>query len=340
MQRPYWPTADWRTAHPSVLKMDTQKLTALDELIRTEYENICGIVVVKEGFIAYEKYFNGYGPNDTLHVASVTKSIVSALIGIAIDKNYIKSADEKVLSFFPEYASGAAAGQKQDITLRHLLTMTAPYAFEDWHEPFEAMCAAADWAAYILAILGRSGHIGTFKYSSAGAHLLSAVLTRTTGQSAREFANEHLFAPIGMRQIANHEMKGYGFDDLFGRNVQGWVSDPAGNSTGGWGLTLSARDMARFGFLYLNNGMWEDRQIISKKWIDESTAANANHYGYLWWLYEEAGLNAALALGDGGNVICFTEQKDLVIAIVSHFSANARDRWALIWQHILPAVIE
>jgi len=218
--------------------------------------------------------------------------------------------------------------------------MTAPYPFEDWHEPLDKMCMQPDWVKYTLDMLGQGGSIGTFKYSTAGAHLLSAVITRSTGKSAREFANERLFKPIGMKEIPDHEMKSFGFEDLFGRNVKGWVKDPNNNSTGGWGLTLNPRDMALFGFLYLNNGMWDEQQIISKTWVDESTAMNPNKYGYLWWLREEDGVFAYLALGDGGNVICCITEKDLVVAIASEFIMDPRDRWTLVKERIIPAVMD
>nr|WP_243685098.1 MULTISPECIES: serine hydrolase [Methanosarcina] len=165
-------------------------------------------------------------------------------------------------------------------------------------------------------------------------------MTRSTGKSAREFANERLFKPIGMKEIPDHEMKAFGFEDLFGKNVKGWVKDPNGNSTGGWGLKLTPRDMARFGFLYLNHGIWDNNQIISGTWIDESTAMNLNKYGYLWWLREEDGVFAYLALGDGGNVICCIPEKDLVIAIASEFIINPLDRWKLIKECIIPATLD
>ncbi|WP_019422172.1 serine hydrolase domain-containing protein [Paenibacillus sp. OSY-SE] len=335
-----WPTTEWQAAEPATLRIDSVKLSELEPMIKAEYSNINGIVVVRNGSIAYERYYNGYGPDDTHHVASVTKSIISALIGIAIDTGYIKNIDQKVLDFFSEYVPDAADKQKREITIRHLLTMTAPYPFEDWHEPLDKMCMQPDWVTYTLDMLGQKGSIGAFKYSTAGAHLLSAIITRSTGQSAREFANEHLFKPIGMKEIPDYEMKSFGFDDLFGKNVKGWVKDPNRNSTGGWGLTLSPRDMARFGLLYLNYGIWDNNQIISGTWIDESTTMNPNHYGYLWWLREEDGDFAYLALGDGGNVICCIPDKDLVVAIASEFIMNPRDRWTLIKECIIPAVID
>ncbi|AYB44662.1 serine hydrolase domain-containing protein [Paenibacillus lautus] len=340
MKREYWPTKAWQAAAPEALSLDADKLSNLDALIPSEYGNINGMVVVRNGYIVYEKYDHGYGPVDTHHVASVTKSVLSALIGIAIGAGYIDNADQKVLDFFPEYEHKSADRQIQQITLRHLLTMTAPYPFKDWHEPLDKMCMQPDWVAYTLDMLGEGGTLGAFKYSTAGVHLLSAIITRTTGKSARAFANEHLFRPIGMTEIPDHDMGSFGFDHLFGKDVRGWVKDPGGNTTGGWGLTLSPRDMARFGFLYLNRGLWDGQPIIPGDWIDQSTAMNANHYGYLWWLRDEDGIYTYSAVGDGGNVICCIPEKDMVVAIASSFIANPRDRWTLIKEGVLSAVIE
>lgn len=341
MQRDDWPTTQWQTADPASVGMDAGTLKELEPVIKSEYGNINGIVVVIKGYIAYEKYYNGYGPEDAHHVASVTKTVLSALIGIAIAAGHIQSVDQKVLDFFPEYISDSADPQQREITLRHLLTMTAPYPFADWQEPLDQLCIQPDWVKYTLNMLGQGGRIGDFKYSTAGAHLLSAILTCSTGQSARELANERLFKLIGIKEIPDVVMKGFGFDDLFGNNVKGWVHDPSGNSTGGWGLTLTPRDMARFGLLYLNRGTWDNHQVIPAAWVDESTAAaKPSHYGYLWWLREEDGVSAYMALGDGGNVICCIPGKDMVIAVASEFTLNSRDRWELIKNYIFPAIAD
>ncbi|MEN2768894.1 serine hydrolase domain-containing protein [Ornithinibacillus xuwenensis] len=336
----HWPTTDWQVKDPSNLKMDSRKLADLESVIQSDYSNINGIVLVKNGFIAYERYFNGHRAASMHHVASVTKSILSALIGIAINKGFIKHVNQKVLEFFPEYVSDSDQRQKEAITIRHLLTMTAPYPFNDWQEPLDQLCMQPDWITYTLDMLGENGTIGDFKYSTAGAHLLSAIITRSTGKSAREFANEYLFKPIGMNEIPDFEMESYGFEDLFGENIKGWVKDPHNHNTGGWGLTLTTRDMARFGHLYLNNGLWEHNQVIPKSWIIESTANNPNHYGYLWWIYEDAFISAYAAIGDGGNMICCIPEKDFVIAIASEFMINPPDRWQLIKEHIIPAVFD
>lgn len=340
MERNYWPTLEWQYADSSAVGMDSKKLSELEPIIMSQYNNINGMVVVREGNIVFERYYNDYGPNATFHVASVTKSVISALIGIAIDKGYIKSVDQKVLDFFPEYVSNSADIQKRGITIRNLLTMTAPYPFKNWQEPLDRLCRKPDWVKYTLDGLGQNGKIGAFKYSSAGAHLLSAIITCATGKCAREFANEYLFKPIGMKEIPDYDMKAFGFEELFGKDVKGWVKDPNGNSTGGWGLTLTPGDMARFGFLYLNGGLWNDNQIVSKSWIDESTAMNSYKYGYLWWLQEEDGVFAYSAMGDGGNIICCIPEKDLVVAIASKIITKPRDRWQLIKKCILPSVID
>ncbi|MFJ8461285.1 serine hydrolase domain-containing protein [Lysinibacillus xylanilyticus] len=330
-------TINWQTVESDNVKMDSNKLSELEQTITSEYSNINGIVIVRNGCLAYEKYFHGKGREDTHHVASVTKSVLSALIGIAIAKGSIKSVEQKVLDFFPDYILDA---KKHDITLRHLLTMTVPYPFEDWHEPLDMLCQQQDWVQYTLDIMGKKGNVGTFKYTTAGAHLLSAILTRSTGKSARAFANEHLFSPLGMKEIPDYRMDAYGFDDLFGEKVKGWVHDPNGNSTGGWGLTLTTRDMARFGYLYLNNGVWGNNKVLPERWIRESTELNDNNYGYLWWLRQEDGFFTYAAIGDGGNMICCIPKMNMIVAITSEFMMNPRDRWLLIKEHIIPAVID
>ncbi len=104
----------------------------LDQIIQEEYKNMNGMLVVRKGNVIFEKYYNDSGPDDAFHIASVTKTIISALIGICIDKGYIKSVDQKVIEFFPEYKV-----KSSEVTVRHLLTMTAPYPFVDWQEPLE-----------------------------------------------------------------------------------------------------------------------------------------------------------------------------------------------------------
>mgnify|MGYP002713011125 CR=1 FL=1 len=336
-KRTYWPTKEWRTADPASLGLQPAKLTQLERAITSQYRNINGLLIVKEGQIAYEKYFNKTRPGDTHHVASVTKSVTSALIGMAIDAGNIASVEQKVLDFFPEIEVQPTDTQKRALTIRHLLTMTAPFAWKGY-EPLDRLRRQKDWTAYIFKALSRNGRFGKFQYSTASTHLLSVILTRATGMCAQLYANEQLFRPLGMREIPDHEMTSFTLEDMFGESIAGWPKDPDGNTTGGWGLRLTPRDMARFGFLYLNRGLWDDQQIISESWVTASTARQAEHYGYLWWLREANGLSTYAALGAGGNVICCIPAKDLVVVIAAKVIRKPRDPWQLLEHYILPAI--
>ncbi len=217
--RDYWSTREWQTAEPESVGMHPDKLLELDKTLNSQYRSINGIVIVRNGYNVFERYNNGFGPDNTHPVASVTKSFTSALIGIAIDARYIRDVDQKVLDFFPEYIPGTGDIQKRAISIRHLLTMTVPFAWKTGargYEPLDRLRRQRDWVTFILDLLGRNGQLGRFQYSSAASHLLSAIITRTTGMCAREFANERLFRPLGMRHIPDHGMKSFSLDDVFG----------------------------------------------------------------------------------------------------------------------------
>lgn len=344
MIRNYWPTYQWQLVSPQDKLMDSVKLGELDRVIKSQYKNVNGIVIVKNGCILYENYYNGYKDSDVHHVASVTKSFVSALVGIAIDQGYIKSVDQKVLNFFPEYKVEDEDFLKKAVTIRHLLTMTAPFPFS-WkegnsrsREPLDRLRRQKDWIRYCLNLLGQKGKLGEFQYYTAGTHLLSAIITKTTGKSMLDYANQELFSILGMKEIPDYDMKSFSLEAVFGKEIKGWTKDPQGITAGGFGLTLTPRDMARFGFLYLNHGKWDQKQVIPEKWILESLSMNNNHYGYLWWLKDENDLFSFSALGAGGNVICCIPEKDIVIAIASEIISKPKDRWPLIEKHILGVI--
>ena len=342
-KRDYWPTANWRTAQPEAMGMRAEKLGELEKLLRSRQRHVNGVVVVRKGYIVFEWYRPGYGAGDTHNVASVTKSVISALVGIAIEAGFVQSVDQKILEFFPEYVPGAGDSQKRKLTLKHLLTMTAPIAWKTGargYEPLNRLRRQRDWVKYILDLLGREGELGRFQYSSVCPHLISAVISRTTDRCAREFANERLFRPLGMKEIPDHEVTSFQRDDVFGKNVTGWIKDPGGITSGGWGLTTTPRDMARFGFLYLNRGTWDNTPVIPDAWIEESTAQNANGYGYYWWLRGEGSTFSYSAAGSGGNLICCVPGKDLVVAIVSKVVMKSPDPWQPVERYILPAVKE
>jgi CubicO group peptidase (beta-lactamase class C family) len=229
------------------------------------------------------------------------------------------------------------------MTIKHLLTMTAGFQWRTGvraHELLlDRMRRSKDWVAFILDLPVRERSFGAFQYNSAASHLLSAIITRSTGRCAQEFATEHLFKPIGIDQPATNMQYTYSQEDVFRNTAGGWPKDPQGNSIGGWGLVLKPRDMARFGYLYLNGGQWDGEQIISTKWVEDSVSPHTPGYGYQWWLRDVNRVFAFSAVGQGGNHIFCIPHKDLVVVVASKPGARWRDRWLLLEEFVIPAVV-
>lgn len=316
--------------------------TKMEKIINAGYRNIGGIVVQKSGKTLYENYFNGCTADSTFHVFSVTKSIISILIGIAIDKGFIKGIDQKVLDFFPDYTVKRGETTIQNITLKDMLTMTAPYKYKS--EPCTEYFTSDNWVKAALDLLGGRGKIGEFRYTPLiGPDILSGILVKAARQPVLDFGTEYLFGPLGITVENNvvfhnkEEQEAY----IKAKNVSGWVVDPAGVNTAGWGLALTPVDMAKIGQLYLDGGMWKDKQIVSAQWIDESTKEHSRcnrfklSYGYLWWIINDKE-HAYAAMGDGGNVIYVNAEKEMVISIASFYLPNAKDRIKLIKEYIEP----
>lgn len=316
--------------------------TKMEKIIHNSYRNIGGIVVLKKNKTIYESYFNECTKDSTFHVFSVTKSIISILIGIAIDKGYISSIDQKVLDFFPDYIVQNEELTIQNITLKDMLTMTVPYKYKS--EPYAKFFSSDDWVKASLDLLGGKGRIGEFRYAPViGPDILSGILVKATGQYVLDFAKEHLFSPLEIDVESNIIFQSEDEQKEFyhAKNVNGWVADPKGVNTAGWGLNLTACDMAKLGQLYLNGGSWNGRQLVSKEWVQESTREHSRcnqfrmSYGYLWWIIDEKE-HAYAAMGDGGNVIYVNEEKGMVISIASLFVPHVQDRIKLIREYIEP----
>ena len=320
--------------------MEQDKYKTLDALIRSDYGNITGIIAQKDGKTVYERYFCGFSPSDPVHVFSVTKSIFSLLIGIAVDQGYIGSITQKVLDFFPEYPVKRGEKTIQRVTLRDMLTMTAPYKYKS--APYTKYFSSESWVKAALDLLGGKGEIGPFRYAPLiGPDILSGILSKATGQSALAFATETLFRPLHIHvpnPVVFHS-KEEQIAVMTGKGGQGWVADPQGINTAGWGLFLTPSDMAAIGRLVLNHGVWNGRQILSDRWITESTAPhsrwNDRSYGYLWWIVNEQEHSFA-ALGDGGNALYINPAKGTVIAITALFKPRVKDSLQLIHNHIEP----
>ncbi len=318
--------------------MDQIKMKELEQIINSKYGNTTGIVIIKDGIVSYEKYFKGCTANSRVHVYSVTKSVISILIGIALDKGYINNLEKKVLDYFPEYKVKRGERKIQNITLRDMLTMTAPYKYQLF-APYIKYFKSSDWVKFSLDLLGGRGKIGTFRYAPLiGPDILSGILVKATGKSVLDFAAENLFEPLGIKVennlLFNNKEEQIAFNQS--TDISGWVTDSAGIHATGWGLTLTPMDMAKIGQLYLNGGMWGDRRIISSKWIDDSTVEHSRWkkrnlpYGYLWWVNEDG----YAAMGDGGNTIYVNAKKKLVVSIAALFVPTASDRIELIKKNI------
>ncbi len=321
--------------------MNHDQTQMLDEAVRRFDDNITGILIQKDDEIRYENYFHGYSAENAAHVYSVTKSVFSALIGIAIGKGMIGSIDQKVLDFLPDYAVQSGEKTIQHVTIRHLLTMTAPYKYET--EPYMQFFTSRNPIQHALDLLGGDKPMGVFHYSAiGGTHILSAILSRATGQSALAFAQGHLFAPLGIqvpnsiviRSEAEHTAV------MSNPHTRGWVVDPQGNNFASWGLFLTPREMAKIGQLYLNGGAWDGKQIVPAQWVAESTREHSRAadwgnlaYGYLWWVADS---DCFAALGDGGNVIYVNRKERIVVCVEAFLTLEVKDRIGWIKTEIEP----
>lgn len=322
------------------INMNQKNFKELEQAISSDHGNIAGITVLKNGTKVYENNFNGASDDTAFHVFSVTKSIISSLIGIAIDQGYIKSIDQKVLDFFPSYTLKRGEKTAQLVTLRDMLSMTTPFKYKS--APYTKYFTSESWVKSALDLLGGKGEIGQFRYTPLiGPDILSGILTNATGQSVLSFAYNHLFSPLEINVTQNivFHSKEEQLSIIKDYHKRGWVADPQDINTAGWGLFLSTSDMAKIGQLYLNHGSWNGRQLISEEWIRESTTEHSSWddllYGYLWWIIDKKEHSFA-AIGDGGNVIYINPAKNMVIAITALFKPRAKDRIELIKKHIEP----
>jgi len=322
--------------------MNQKQIRELENIINRDHSNIAGMVVQKDGKVLYENYFNACSATTAIHVFSITKSVISVLLGIAIDQGYIKGVDQKVLDFFPDYIVKRGEKTIQTVTIQNMLTMTAPYKYKS--APYTKYFTSDDWAKSALDLLGGKKPVGEFRYTPLiGPDILSGILVRATGQSVLNFAKEHLFSPLGITVCSDVHFKDKEEQLAFlkAKGISGWVSGPKGTNTAGWGLAMTAMDMSKIGTLYLNRGKWKGKQIVSENWIAESIKAHSRWeerdlpYGYLWW--PKIGKGYA-AMGDSGNVIYINPNKKLVVSIASLFKPTAKDRVEFIMEYIEPAL--
>ena len=273
--RDYWPTDEWKTRKPEAVGMDSQKLAEAIEYAATPKFNTEGILVVKNGYIVAESYFGSFR-KDSKHVShSMAKSFTSSLIGIAIDKGIISGVDTELCQYYEDWdCEDADIDSRAKITIRHAMTLTSGL---EWHEDWSRwdpatndalkMGASGRFYQYMSDRDGLHEPGQRFYYSTGDPMLLSRVIQEATGMSAYKFAKQNLFEPLNI-------------------DVR-WDKDRDGYTATAWGLHTTVREFAKFGYLFLNNGKWEDKQIVSEEWVKKSTKTDPTvkmwaAYGYLW----------------------------------------------------------
>jgi CubicO group peptidase (beta-lactamase class C family) len=319
-QGEYWPTDGWRTSTPEEQGMDPSKLTQMMERAGDQKLSLDSLLVIRNGFIVSETYFNSYQA-DLQHIQySVTKSFLSTLVGIAVDRGML-TIDSRVLEYFPGKSFKNPDERKTRMTVEDLLTMRSGLEWQDADPVFNAMYGSSDWVKFMLdrPMLQSPGTL--FNYCSGCTHLLSAILQEAAGKNANDFAEEVLFHPLG---ITNYW----------------WESDPQGISIGGWGLHLTPRDMAKLGYLYLHSGEWNGQQVVSEEWVQTATSKHTSTggtlgYGYQWWTYPS--WNAYAALGRGGQTIFVVPEAELIV-VTTAASVDHDDIFRLIEEYIFPAI--
>ena len=323
VSRDYWPTDGWRISTPEEQGMSSAYLGNATRFIVDGLYPTDSFLVVRHGYVVWEKYWSGMY-RDSLHLMqSAGKSITSILIGIAIDKGFIKNVSQRVVDFFPGWQIANLDSRKQNMTLRHLLTMTTGLAWDEWTLPYEdprnSECALYDsgnCTQYFLNLPMAFQPGEKWVYCSGASIMLGVIIQRASGYSVPDFARRFLFDPIGVGGVL-------------------WDTTPDGCCETDGGLYMTPRDMAKIGYLMLNNGTWNGQQIVSASWVAESTNTSlrphaTNHivaefvgYGYQWWTYPL--IEGYFASGYGGQHIYVVPHLDLVVVFTAYPYSDGPD---------------
>lgn len=326
---------------PKDAGLDPDTLQAMLSLVRiTPPADFRGLVVIKGGRLVVEEYFHTYW-RETIHdVRSAGKSITALLLGIAIDKRLIASEEQRLSEFFPGMRpGGASADAFADITLRHLLTMSSGIDADDADDRSPGQTSRwlnrEDWVRYALALPMRSTPGEKWVYTDISPMLIGAVIEKVSGMRLADFAREHLFTPLGIREY-------YWYTGRGGR------TGPMGN------LYLSTLDFAKLGQLMLRNGQWQGRQVVSTRWTRALSAQRfdisgtnpfATGYGYMWYqgvrVVNGHKYEYHFASGNGGNVLIVLPELDMVVALTSsaYGQGYGHQRTQNIFESILRSIV-
>ncbi|HEX5740485.1 MAG TPA: serine hydrolase [Pilimelia sp.] len=321
-------SADWRRATPAAQGMAAARLHRAAAHLRAR-PGMRSLIVLRRGRLVYERYFHGAGPRHSANVHSASKSMLGALLGIAIHRGHLPGPGAPVADYLPGYLP--AGSPKRRITVGDLVTMSSGLAWtEDVTE--HRVARTADW---VRAILGQPYRPGRrFTYSTGNTHVLSAVLRRATGMSTCAFARRYLFRPLRI-------------------TAERWARDPQGVHAGGFNLYLTPRELAKFGQLYLDGGRWAGRQVVPAATVARSRVpvhrrvAGAPGFGYGagWWLTRVGGHPMAVAWGWGGQYVCVLPTLRLVVgttqqtrAAAAAVEARELDVAGFVRRYVLPAI--
>jgi CubicO group peptidase (beta-lactamase class C family) len=308
--------------------------------IADEDLDVHSVIVIRHGYVVLEEYpapgqgvSRTHSADGTHYLYSVTKSFSSSLIGITIDKGFIDNASQTMLSFFPNHTIAHIDEQKEIVTLRDLLTMRSGLPWDETSAPFSSPendvyqlnYNMSGGVQYVLDFPMEHEPDTVFHYNTGASHLLSGIVQETTGVSTLDFAGEHLFSPLGI-------------DTYY------WNTDRLGVNFGGYDLQLRPLDMAKFGYLFLNNGTWDGEQVISASWVNESTTtvttlSSQRGYAYQWWTMPDIG--AYYAAGLYGQYIFVSPENDLVAVFTSGYgSGDVDENPSMFSNYIIDAVTE
>jgi CubicO group peptidase (beta-lactamase class C family) len=334
--------------------MDPAVLDDLDTMVPDLYPQVRSVLVVRHGYLVYERYWHGVDAGDGQSSFSVTKSFVSALVGIALGEGKLKGLDQTVEELLAPHLPPDADPRLRRVTVAQLLAMTSGLAGDDSSlagddRITERMAQSRDWVRHILGRRPETTPGESFAYSGANSHLLSAIVADATGQSTLAYARAKLFGPLGIAtdnafepvlrrwpptpaQVAAYE-----------RARVAWPRDPQGYHLGDSLLRLPARDLAKLGYLYLNGGRWDGAQVVPADYVAASIQPQSDptvgpgDYGYHWWVTNETGHASFRAMGFGGQLIQVIPDLDLVVVITSDYTQERHDAANLVGGVIVPA---
>ena len=319
------PEPYWGYDTPENHGMDSAVLESLHEAL--DETEIYTSVIIKDGVIIDEYYKDGYDSTSLFSVRSCSKSITSALVGLAIEQGYIEGVDVLISEYFPQIEESGSAWQKE-ITIRHLLTHSAGIEWDEYSSAtnFREWRDSDNWVDYVLNCRVVSKPGTRYNYSTGGTHLLAAILQQATGRTLADYSREYLFEPLGMDSAK-------------------WGEDAQGITDGGNGATMNVYDMAKFGQLFLDGGKWEGQQIIPEEWVRESTrvqfARSSNYvsYGYQWWVRSFGRKNHAtfFAQGHAGQLIFVVPELNLISVFTSNRPDDTHAPWAYFADYVLEA---